>query len=164
MTTRPPDAIDAVQQEIKAAEERGDRDHRRAPILQALEAFLRSEVASYSIPAHKHGQGVDEETLDVLGQQPYLTDAPMHHGLEDRVSSNKILTHAQSLAADAFGADQCLFSTNGSTLSVQLALVACVRPGEEVVIGRNAHKSVVSGAILSGAVPVWVDPEIDTEY
>src|SRR3954452_18144565 len=164
MTTRPPDAIDAVQQEIKAAEERGDRDHRRAPILQALEAFLQSDVASYSIPAHKLGEGVDEQTLEVLGQQPYRTDAPMHHGLEDRVSSNKILTHAQSLAADAFGADRCFFSTNGSTLSVQLALMACAKPDEEVIIGRNAHKSVISGVVLSGVTPVWVNPEIDTEH
>src|SRR3954447_2135729 len=164
MTAHPSDAIDAGQKEIKAAEERGDRDHRRAPILQALEAFLQSDVSSYSIPAHKHGQGIDEQTLEVLGRQPYLTDAPMHHGLEDRVSSNKILTHAQSLAADAFGADQCLFSTNGSTLSVQLALMACVKPDEEVIIGRNAHKSVISGVVLSGANPVWVNPEIDTEH
>jgi arginine/lysine/ornithine decarboxylase len=100
----------------------------------------------------------------VLGKEPYIDDAPLHHGLDDRTSSNKILTHAQTLAADAFGADQCLFSTNGSTLSVQLALVACVRPGEEVLIGRNAHKSVISGLILSGAVPIWVDPEIDVEH
>ena len=42
MTPRPPDAIDTIQHEIKAAEERGERDHHRAPILQALEAFLQS--------------------------------------------------------------------------------------------------------------------------
>src|SRR4051794_6422450 len=164
MTSRPPDAIDVVQQEIRAAEERGDRDHHRAPILQALKAFMESEVTTFSIPAHKKGSGIDDDTLEVLGKQPYLADAPMHHGLEDRVSSNKILTHAQSLAADAFGADECLFSTNGSTLSVQLALMACVRPDDKVVIGRNAHKSVVSGVILSGANPVWVNPEVDVEH
>ena len=164
MTQRPPDRIDEVQNEISAAEERGERDHRRAPILQALEAFMASNVASYTIPAHKKGQGVDDETLEVLGKEAYFGDAPMHHGLEDRVSSNKILTHAQSLAADAFGADHCFFSTNGSTLSVQLAVMTCARPGEEIVIGRNAHKSVISGVISSGAVPVWVNPEIDTEH
>src|SRR3954447_16723636 len=164
MTSRPPDAIDLVQQEIRAAEERGDRDHHRAPILQALKAFMESEVTTFSIPAHKKGARIDDDTLEVLGKQPYLADAPMHHGLEDRVSSNKILTHAQSLAADAFGAEECLFSTNRSTLSVQLALLACVHPDEEVLIGPNAHKSFVSGVILSGAVPVWVNPEIDTEH
>jgi len=164
MTKRPPDRLDEVQDEIAAAEAAGERDHRRAPILEALAAFADSDVASFSIPAHKTGAGIDEETVEVLGKAPFFDDAPMHHGLDDRTSSKKVLTHAQTLAADAFGADQCLFSTNGSTLSVQLALVACVRPGEEVVIGRNAHKSVISGVILSGAVPVWVDPEIDTEH
>jgi arginine/lysine/ornithine decarboxylase len=160
---RAPDAIDRIQQEISAAEQRGELDQRRAPILEALEAFLRSDVHSYCIPAHKTGRGVDEATREALGIAAFEGDAPMHHGLEDRTSSNGILTHAQSLAAAAFGAEHCMFSTNGSTLSVQMALVACARPGEEVLIGRNAHKSVIAGTVLSGIQPVWVDPVVDRE-
>jgi lysine decarboxylase len=164
MTGREPDRIDEVQDAISSAEERGSTDQRCAPVVEALAAYLETDVASYTIPAHKHGRGIDAESLAVIGRQPYLVDAPMHHGLDDRTSSRQVLTHAQSLAAAAFGADECFFSTNGSTLSVQLGLLACAKPGEEVVIGRNAHKSVVSGVVLSGVEPVWVDPEIDTDH
>jgi arginine/lysine/ornithine decarboxylase len=160
---RPSDRIDEAQDAIAAAERDGRLDQRCAPIVEALAAFLASQVASYSIPAHKHGRGIDAETLAVLGREPYLLDAPMHHGLDDRTSSKQVLAHAQSLAADAFGAEQCLFSTNGSTLSVQLGLLAIAQPGEQVVIGRNAHKSMVSGIVLSGVEPVWVETEVDEE-
>jgi arginine decarboxylase len=161
---RPSDRIDQAEQATKRAHERKELDQDCAPILEALGAYLETDVASYSIPAHKRGRGIDAETLAVVGREPYLVDAPMHHGLEDRTSSNQVLSHAQALAADAFGADECFFSTNGSTLSVQLGLLACAAPGEPVLIGRNAHKSVVSGLVLSGVDPVWVDPAIDVDH
>lgn len=48
----------------------------------------------------------------------------MHKGLDDRTGSKRVLQDAEKLAADAFGADQTFFSTNGSTLSVQAAVIA----------------------------------------
>jgi hypothetical protein len=80
------------------------------------------------------------------------------------VSTYKVQSYAQQLGADAFGADQALFSTNGSTLSVQIAVMAVTHPGQAVAVARNVHKSVISGLILSGAHPVFVDPIYDDEY
>jgi arginine decarboxylase len=68
------------------------------------------------------------------------------------------MAHAHDLAAAAFGAEEAMFSTNGSTLSVQIAVVAATHPGQRVAVARNVHKSVVSGLVLSGAEPVYVDP------
>src|SRR5215208_3418159 len=161
---RAKDALAAVQQRIAQAAEGGDLDQRRAPLLEALEAFHECDGASFSIPAHKAGRSLDDMTRRVLGEGPYRGDAPMHKGLDDRVSSYKVQSLAQQLAADAFGADQALFSTNGSTLSVQIAVLATTHPGQEVAIARNVHKSVISGVILSGAHPVFVDPVYDDEY
>src|SRR4051794_23615986 len=108
------DDLATTQESIRSAEERGERDQARAPVLEALSAYQRSNVAQYSIPAHKSGGGVDEETHEVL-RDPFLADVPLQKGADDRTSSKKILEHAQSLAADAFGAELSLFSTNGST-------------------------------------------------
>jgi arginine/lysine/ornithine decarboxylase len=66
----------------------------------------------------------------VLGVGSYRGDAPMHKGLDDRVSTYKVQSLAQDLAADAFGAETALFSTNGSTLSVQIAVLAATHPGQ----------------------------------
>src|SRR3954464_10165585 len=157
-------ALAAAQARIAKAAEAGDLDQSQAPLLEALRAFHESDAASFSIPAHKAGRAFDELTREVLGDGPYLADAPAHKGLDDRVSSYKVQSYAQELAAAAFGADQALFSTNGSTLSVQIAVLATTHPGQEVAVARNVHKSVISGLILSGAHPVFVDPVYDDEY
>src|SRR4051795_4348658 len=158
------DALAAAQARIAKAAEAGDLDQSQAPLLEALQAYHRSDAVSFSIPAHKEGRSLDEETREILGEGPYRADAPAHKGLDDRVSSYKVQSLAQQLAADAFGADQALFSTNGSTLSVQMAVLAATHPGQEVAVARNVHKSVISGLILSGAHPVFVDPVYDEEY
>jgi arginine decarboxylase len=158
------DALRAAQERIARAAEDGDLDQGRAPMLEALRAFHECEPASFSIPAHKAGRALEDLTREVLGEGPYRADAPTHKGLDDRVSSYKVQSYAQELAADTFGADQALFSTNGSTLSVQIAVMAVTHPGQEVAVARNVHKSVISGLILSGARPVFVDPVYDDEY
>src|SRR3954470_3807987 len=158
------DALAAAQERILQATEKGDLDQRRAPMLEALQAYHASDPASFSIPAHKGGGSLDELTREVLGEAPYRGDAPAHKGLDDRVASYKVQSFAQQLAADAFAAEQALFSTNGSTLSLQIAVLATTHPGQEVAIARNVHKSVISGLILSGAHPVFVDPVYDDEH
>src|SRR3954463_5607363 len=158
------DALAAAQARIAKAAEAGDLDQSQAPLLEALQAYHQSDAVPFSIPAHKEGRALDDETREILGEGPYRADAPAHKGLDDRVSSNKVQSFAQQLAADAFGADEALFSTNGSTLSVQIAVLAATHPGEQVAVARNVHKSVISGLILSGADPVFVDPVYDEEY
>jgi arginine decarboxylase len=158
------DPLRVAQERIAKAAADGNLDQRRAPMLEALRAFHECEPASFSIPAHKAGRALDDLTREILGDGPYRADAPAHKGLDDRVSSYKVQSLAQDLAADAFGADQALFSTNGSTLSVQIAVMAVTHPGQEVAVARNVHKSVISGLILSGAHPVFVDPVYDDEY
>jgi arginine/lysine/ornithine decarboxylase len=157
------DVLGGVQRRVAAAVGRGERDQACAPLLEALAAYWEGDPASFSIPAHKGGRSLDEETLAILGRGPYRGDAPMHKGLDDRAASYRLLSYACDLAAAAFGADEAMFSTNGSTLSVQIAVVAATHPGQQVAVARNVHKSVISGLILSGARPVYVDPVYDEE-
>jgi arginine/lysine/ornithine decarboxylase len=70
---------------------------------------------------------------------------------------------AQELFAEAVGAKQVLFSTNGSSMNVHVAIMAVAGPGETVVMARNGHKSSFAGLVLSGARPVYVDPVYDEE-
>lgn len=157
------DRLAEVQDAIAAAAQASVRDHHRAPLLETLEAFREAEVAPFAIPAHKQGRAIDDATRRVLGDGPYRADVILQRGLDDRTFSKKVLGLAQDLAADAFSADESFFSTNGSTLSVQLAILAAARPGEKILMSRNVHKSAVSGLVMSGAEPVWVDPDIDRD-
>ena len=43
-------------------------------------------------------------------------------------------------------------------------MMTAVRPGETLVMARNGHESAFSGLVLSGAMPVYVEPEYDDRW
>jgi arginine decarboxylase len=138
-------------------------DHSRAPVLEALAAFHKRGDTTYGPPGHRQGQGVDPRVLSLMGEGVFASDVLTLNGLDDRRMSGGILEQAQELMADAVRAEKAFFSTCGSSLSVKSAMLAVAGPGEELLISRNAHKSVISGVILNGTSPVWVHPKWDDE-
>ncbi|MFF9215352.1 aminotransferase class I/II-fold pyridoxal phosphate-dependent enzyme [Streptomyces viridosporus] len=138
-------------------------DHSRAPVLEALEDYHRKGRLAFTPPGHKQARGADPAVRAVLGDAVFLGDVLASGGLDDRLTRGQVLERAQELMADAVHADHTFFSTCGSSLSVKAAMLAVAGPHEKLLIGRDAHKSVVAGLILSGIEPVWVEPRWDAE-
>jgi arginine/lysine/ornithine decarboxylase len=136
-------------------------DQSQAPVLEALAAYHANDYAAFTPPGHKQGRGADPRTLAVLGADVFRADLLATGGLDDRTSSRSVLAHAQQLMAEAVGADQTFFSTCGSSLSVKAAMLSVAGPHEHLVVGRDAHKSVIAGLILAGIRPLWADPQWD---
>ncbi|MGW7451861.1 aminotransferase class I/II-fold pyridoxal phosphate-dependent enzyme [Streptomyces sp. NPDC054787] len=138
-------------------------DQSKAPVLDALAAYHESGQTPFTPPGHKQGRGADRRVRAVLGDAVFRSDLLATSGLDDRTSSHGIVEEAQALMAEAVGAEHAFFSTCGSSLSVKSAMLSVAGPHEKLLVGRDAHKSVVSGLILSGIRPVWVDPQWDAE-
>ncbi|MEV4257177.1 ornithine decarboxylase, partial [Spirillospora sp. NPDC049652] len=138
-------------------------DHSKAPVLDALAAYHRRGDVPFTPPGHKQGRGADPRVREVLGDAVFGSDVLAIEGLDDRRSSAGILARAQELMADAVHAEHTFFSTCGSSLSVKSAMLSVAGPGEKLLVGRDAHKSVVSGLILSGVRPIWVEPQWDPD-
>ncbi|MCG6494253.1 aminotransferase class I/II-fold pyridoxal phosphate-dependent enzyme [Kitasatospora sp. A2-31] len=136
-------------------------DHSRAPVLEALGAYHEEGRLAFTPPGHKQGRGADPRVRAALGDALFRADVLATAGLDDRRSTGEVLLQAEELMADAVHADLAYFSTCGSSLSVKAAMLAVAGPGERLLIGRDVHKSVAAGLILSGVHPVWVDPEWD---
>ncbi|WP_030721983.1 aminotransferase class I/II-fold pyridoxal phosphate-dependent enzyme [Streptomyces sp. NRRL F-2580] len=135
----------------------------KAPVLEALAAYHASGQTPFTPPGHRQGRGVDPRVRAVLGDDVFRSDVLATSGLDDRTSSHAVVEAAQALMAEAVGADHAFFSTCGSSLSVKAAMLSAAGPHEKLLVGRDAHKSVVSGLILAGVRPVWVDPQWDAE-
>ncbi|MEU0374810.1 ornithine decarboxylase [Streptomyces sp. NPDC006283] len=138
-------------------------DHSQVPVLEALAAYHAEKHTPFTPPGHKQARGADPRVSAVLGDAVFRADVLAISGLDDRRSSNAVLERAQELMADAVGAEHTFFSTCGSSLSVKAAMLAVAGPHEKLIVGRDAHKSVVSGLVLAGIRPVWVDPQWDAE-
>jgi arginine decarboxylase len=70
---------------------------------------------------------------------------------------------SEKLCAHTFGAQNAYFLINGTTAGIQAMIMSTCEPGDEIIIPRNAHKSTIGGIILSGAVPVYIQPEINED-
>src|SRR4051794_3755722 len=146
-------------------ERRGPAGHDQedAPVLDGIRQAQSEETVSLAIPAHKGGVGAPRDIVELLGHEAFAADMPMLNGVDNRHASWEIQEAAQQLAAEALGADQVLFSTNGSTCSIHAAMSAVVGPGEKLAVSRNAHKSVITGLVHTGAQPIWLEPEYDED-
>ncbi|MET8181255.1 ornithine decarboxylase [Streptomyces sp. NPDC005336] len=138
-------------------------DHTEAPVLEALARYHGRGHLPFTPPGHKQGRGTDPEVRKVLGDEVFHADVLASGGPDDRLNSGRVLERAEALMADAVHADHTFFSTCGSSLSVKAAMLSVAGPHETLLVGRDAHKSVVSGLILSGVRPIWVEPRWDAE-
>src|SRR3954463_3504237 len=152
-----------AEQESERGPVRAEPD--AAPIGDAIQDFHSRGALAFGIPAHRAGTGdVVPDAAAWAGREAFSADPGMNNGVDNRHQSWQIEPAAMELFADAVGADQTLFSTNGSTENVHVAVLAAVMPGETLVMARNGHKSAFSGLVLSGARPVYVDPVYDARW
>src|SRR5215211_485898 len=128
-----------------------------------MRRYWDTGMLSFSIPAHAGGRGPRPEFAQWAGEDAARFDLPMTHGVDRRDLSLEITTSAQRLFAEAVGAKQTMFSTNGSSMSVHVAMMAVAGPGRSLAMARNAHKSAFAGLVLSGTWPIYVEPDYDEE-
>ncbi len=138
-------------------------DQGQMPLVTALQACSQRPHAGFYTPGHKRGRGASVALLALLGSEALRRDLPELPRLDNLFAPTGVLKSAQALAAEAFGADQTWFLVNGSTGGVLAALLATCQPGDRVLVPRNAHCSVISGLILSGAIPVFMAPQFDPD-
>jgi arginine/lysine/ornithine decarboxylase len=136
-------------------------DHSAAPLLAALADYHATDRYGFTPPGHRQGRGADPRTLAAIGRDAFRSDLLATAGLDDRTSSHGYLSRAEQLMADAVGAEQTFFSTCGSSLSVKAAMLAVAGGRGDLLLSRDAHKSVVAGLVFSGVQPQWIRPRYD---
>ncbi|MEL6468420.1 MAG: aminotransferase class I/II-fold pyridoxal phosphate-dependent enzyme [Cyanobacteria bacterium J06623_4] len=129
------------------------------PLVTALFQCARRANAAFHTPGHKRGQGTTSMQRQLFGARAFQADLPELPELDNLFAPEGAIAQAQRLAADLFGAQQTWFLANGSSCGIEAALMSACQPGEKVLIPRNAHTSVISGLILSGAAPVYITPQ-----
>ncbi len=85
-------------------------------------------------------------------------------GLDSLLEPTGNIKVAQDYAARAFGADRAFFVTNGTSTSNKMVEQALLSPGDIVLVDRNCHKSHHYGAVLTGALPLYVEAYPLTEF
>lgn len=137
-------------------------DQSRAPIYEALNQFKKMRIVPFDVPGHKRGKG-NPELTEFLGERCMTVDVNSMKPLDNLCHPVSVIREAEELAAEAFGASQAFFMVNGTTSAVQsMVMTACGR-NDKIILPRNVHRSVINALILCGAVPVYINPEVNHE-
>src|SRR4051794_32419155 len=139
-------------------------DHTRVPILEGIARYFEDGVVPYSTPGHKRGAGMDEEFSRLWFEAGVALDIPLGGGVDDTNFESDSRRVAEDLAADAWGADRTFYLVNGSSAGNHAFLLAMLRPGDDVIVARDIHKSLMVALILAGANPIWVTPRLHPEF
>lgn len=130
----------------------------KTPIIDTLLKFDKLNPDYYCMPSHHRGSCADESFLmlsDTILKYD-LTETPITDDLHE---PEYAIAEAQQLASELFGADKTFFLVNGTTCGNEAMIISSVHEGDKILISRNCHKSILMGLIISGATPIYIEPE-----
>lgn len=133
-----------------------------APIYEALRRFRRMRVVPFDVPGHKRGRG-NMELTEFLGEDCMNVDVNSMKPLDNLCHPVSVIKDAEMLAAEAFGAANAFFMVGGTTSAVQSMIMYACKSGDKIIMPRNVHRSAINALILTGAVPVYVNPDVNKQ-
>ncbi|MDR1965071.1 MAG: aminotransferase class I/II-fold pyridoxal phosphate-dependent enzyme [Synergistaceae bacterium] len=128
-----------------------------APLFDALKDYRARRVVPFDVPGHKQGRGTPELT-EFLGRSCMSVDVNSMKPLDNLSHPTSVISDAETLAAEAFGADAAFLMVGGTTSAVQAMIMSVCKGGDSVILPRNVHRSAINALILGGIRPVYVDP------
>lgn len=135
----------------------------KMPFVEALESYKEQHFVPFHTPGHKIGVEAPQLLKNWMGPAlPY--DLGVMYDLDDLHEPERELKEAQDLTAELYGADCCWFSINGTTALIEAMIMGTIGPDETIIMPREAHRSVISGLVLSGAKPVYMGCDFDERW
>ncbi|MGE0201096.1 MAG: aminotransferase class I/II-fold pyridoxal phosphate-dependent enzyme [Candidatus Melainabacteria bacterium] len=136
----------------------GEGVKKPTPLIDALMAYPALGRRRFHMPGHA---GWRIPALEGMLADPLRYDLTELDGLDALSHAEGCLLESQQLAAEILGVRDSFYLVNGASVGIQAGLLALLKPGDKVLIPRNAHRSVMGGLILTGAWPVWCWPAYD---
>lgn len=125
------------------------------PIVDALNKFVSNKPYSLHVPGHKNGA---LSTLPHAIRQALRYDLTELTGLDDFHHSEEAIKQAEQLLSETYQTDKSFFLVNGSTVGNLASIYALCQRNDEVLVQRNAHKSIFHALELVGAKPIYLTP------
>lgn len=133
----------------------------RAPLAEAMKKYAAGGALAFHTPGHKQGLGAHEMLRQLITAEGLREEVALMSELDNLHHPDGCILEAEQLAAKLWGADEAFFMVNGTTSAIHTMLMSALSPGDEVLVPRNAHRSITSGLVLTGARPVYLQPERD---
>ena len=137
-------------------------EQKKTPYIDAYKKYIDEKNTCFDVPGHHQGN-IKTDFDKIFPHAVYERDINCARGLDNLLHPTGCIKEAEELFAKACGAKKARFLINGSTSGILIMLMSTLKAYQKILLPRNVHKSVINGLILSGAVPVFLMPEIDEE-
>jgi len=134
--------------------------HSKAPIYEALVKYKKARIVPFDVPGHKQGKG-NPMLKEFLGEKCLSVDVNSMKPLDNLCHPVSVIKEAEELAADAFNAKNAFLIVNGTTAAVQAMVMSVCKKGDKIIMPRNVHRSAINALVISGAVPVYINPGVN---
>ena len=130
----------------------------KMPLVEAMLRYKEENIYPFHTPGHKGGRGMESNLRKELGESVRM-DVSLMSELDDIHEPETYIKEAQDLAAKVYGSDACFWAVNGTSQAIHAMLMTALKPGEKVLLPRNAHRSVAGGLILGGIEATFMQPD-----
>lgn len=137
-------------------------NQQETPLFTALHHYAAAETTLH-VPGHKNGTVLPPFAKPFYERLLQL-DATEVSGLDDLHAPEDVILKSQQLLTEHYGTIHSYFLVNGSTVGNLAMILATLSHGDEVIVQRNCHKSILHGIELTGATPIFVAPHVDSSW
>ncbi len=130
-------------------------------VFDELKKYINSEALRYDVPGHKGL--LKNEFTDYFGTKIIEADVNSMKRLDNLNYSRGIIKKTQKNIAKVHNAKDSRILVNGTTVGIMSMILASIKPNEYILVPRNIHKSIESAIVLSGAIPIYINPEFNEE-
>ncbi len=140
------------------------------PFFSALRRYSQKPTGVFHAMPISKGKSISkshwiQDMRSFYGDNIFLAEtSATTGGLDSLLQPHGSMKRAMESAARAFGARQTYFVTNGTSTANKIALQALMKPGDIVLVSHDCHKSHHYSVLLSGALPIYMDPYPCSEY
>lgn len=139
-------------------------EQEKAPLYEAVIKYIKRGMTPFHMPGHTQGKGAPRTLKRLFGDRFFDFDLTEVSGLDYLHYAHGVIKEAEELASKLYNTKSTIFLINGTTAGIHAMILATIKRGEKIIIGRNSHRSVIGGILLAGGIPVFVQPEFNEEF
>lgn len=131
-------------------------------LIESLLFHRERERVSFHIPGHKQ-RGVAAD-LPKDHKVDLEFDVTELDGLDDLSYPTGVLFELEARVSKLYGTETSILSVSGASGGLLASILAVSKRGSELLVPRNAHRSVIHALVLSGLKPRWYEPEWNSQW
>ncbi len=140
------------------------------PFADTLRDYVYSAKDAWHTPGHSGGDSLRDspwvaDFYQMMGEHIFNTDLSVSvQVLDSLLEPHSVIQEAQDLAAEAFGANETFYVTNGTSTANKVIIQHLLGAGGKMIVDQACHKSIHHAVILFGVEPIYLHASLKAEY